>query len=135
MMRSREAVRLVRGTAALAAFAASIAALAAPVEVYREGPQACPRDRPPSSPQLDEAQAVERARALLPRDFCGPTYYVSGCETVSEFALGSWRIYFHQYKLRDGVRERGGLTHTYVVLDPIGNCYANIPGTELGARR
>ena len=60
---------------------------------------------------------------------------VSGCDTLTEFALGSWRIYFHQYKLRGAVHDPGGLTHTYVILDRVGNCYANIPGTELGAGR
>ena len=54
---------------------------------------------------------------------------------LPEFANGSWRIYFHQFKMRDGEPDWGGLTHTYVVLDPVGNCYANIPGTEPGAPR
>jgi hypothetical protein len=84
---------------------------------------------------LTQAQAIERARTLLPADFCGPTTFVSGCETVPEQAFGSWRIYFHQYRLRGDERDSGGLTHTYVVLDAVGNCYANIPGTEQGAPR
>jgi hypothetical protein len=108
---------------------------AGPVEVYREGPQFCPRDRAPDAAALTEAQAIERARTLLPADFCGPSWAVSGCDTLTEFALGSWRIYFHQYKLRGTVHDPGGLTHTYVILDRVGNCYANIPGTELGAGR
>jgi hypothetical protein len=108
---------------------------AGPVEVYREGPRFCPRDRAGDAPALTEAQVIERARTLLPEDFCGPSWAVSGCDTVTEFALGNWRIYFHQYKLRGGVHDPGGLTHTYVILDRVGNCYANIPGTELGAGR
>ena len=114
--------------------AAQLAA-AGPVEVYREGPRYCPHDRAPSAPVLTQAQAIERARTLLPADFCGPTTFVSGCEAVPEQAMGSWRIYFHQYRLRGNERDRGGLAHTYVVLDVVGNCYANIPGTEQGAPR
>ena len=113
----------------------AIGAIAGPVETLREGPRYCPRDREPNAAPLTEAKAVERARALLPGDFCGPTTFVSGCDVVPEQALGSWRIYFHQYKLRDGRHEWGGLTHTYVVLDAVGNCQANIPGTEQGAPR
>ena len=110
-------------------------ALAGPVEVYREGPKFCPRDRPPSAAILDEPQTIARARALLPEDFCGPTNFVSGCDVLTEQSLGAWRVYFHQYKLHDGRKDWGGLTHTYVILDRVGNCYANIPGTEFGATR
>jgi hypothetical protein len=110
-------------------------ALAGPVEVYREGPRFCPRDRGPNGAVLNEGQAIERARTLLPADYCGRTTFVSGCDVLTENATGSWRIYFHQYRLRNGRRDWGGLTHTYVVLDPVGNCYANIPGTEQGAPR
>jgi hypothetical protein len=108
---------------------------AGPVEVYREGPHFCPRDRPADAAPLTQGEAIERARTLLPHDFCGPTTFVSGCDVIPEYALSSWRIYFHQYKLRGGAHDTGGLAHTYVVLDPVGNCYANIPGTELGATR
>ena len=121
--------------AALASAALAGFAIAGPVEVLREGPQYCPRDREPNAPVLTEAKAIERARTLLPADFCGPTTFVGGCDVVSEYALGSWRIYFHQYQLRSGHRDWSGLTHTYVVLDAVGNCYANIPGTEQGATR
>lgn len=114
---------------------ASALTLAGPVEVYREGPRFCPRDRGSNGAVLNEFQAVERARALLPAEFCGPTTFVSGCDVVPEYAMDSWRIYFHQYRLRDARHDWGGLTHTYVVLDPIGNCHANIPGTEQGATR
>ena len=106
-----------------------------PVEVYREGPRYCPRDRASDVAPITEAQAVSRARSLLPDDFCGPSTFVSGCDVVPEHALGSWRIYFHQYRERGTERDWGGLTHTYVVLDPVGNCDANIPGTEQGAPR
>jgi hypothetical protein len=110
-------------------------AAAGPVEVYREGDRYCPHDRTGDAAVLTEAQAVDRARTLLPDGFCGPSTFVSGCEVVPERALGSWRIYFHQYRLRGAERDWGGLTHTYVVLDARGNCYANIPGTEQGAPR
>ena len=108
---------------------------AGPVEVYREGARYCPHDRASDAAPISEAQAIERARGLLPDEYCGPTAFVSGCDVVPEYALGAWRIYFHQYRLRDAQRDWGGLTHTYVVLDPVGNCYANIPGTEQGAAR
>jgi hypothetical protein len=114
---------------------ASDLAAAGPIEVYREGPQFCPRDRDVHGAVLDEVQTIERARALLPARYCGPTSFVDGCDVLTENAMGSWRVYFHQYRLRDGSRDWGGLTHTYVVLDSVGNCYANIPGTEQGAPR
>jgi hypothetical protein len=115
--------------------AATSIAHAGPVEVYREGPRYCPHDRASDAAVLSEAQAIDRARTLLPDGYCGPSTFVSGCEVVPERALGSWRIYFHQYRLRGAERDGGGLTHTYVVLDAHGNCYANIPGTEQGAPR
>ena len=118
----------VRRGAAVMALASSLA-LAGPVEVYREGLQFCPRDRGADGPVLDETQAIERARTLLPRQFCGPTFFVDGCDVLPEHALDSWRIYFHQYRQREARRDWGGLTHTYVILDHVGNCYANIPGT------
>jgi hypothetical protein len=37
--------------------------------------------------------------------------------------------------MRDARHDPAGLTHTYVILDPVGNCYANIPGTDQGAPR
>jgi hypothetical protein len=108
---------------------------AGPVEVYREGPRYCPRDRAADGAAITEAQAIERARKLLPDGYCGPSTFVSGCDVVPQYALGSWRIYFHQYRLRDAQRDWGGLTHSYIVLDRVGNCDANIPGTEPGAPR
>ena len=125
---------LARPTALILAVASSVA-IAGPIEVYREGPRFCPRDRDIHGRVLDEAQTIERARALLPDHYCGPTMFVDGCDVLTENAIGSWRVYFHQFRLRDGQRDWGGLTHTYVVLDPVGNCYANIPGTEQGAAR
>ena len=118
----------------LAVTGASVA-WAGPIEVYREGTRYCPHDRKTSGAALDEAQTIERARTLLPDRYCGPTAFVDGCDVQTENAMGSWRVYFHQYRLRDGSRDWGGLTHTYVILDPVGNCYANIPGTEMGATR
>jgi hypothetical protein len=125
-------MRLAAGALALA-LAAPV--LAGPVEVYREGPRFCPKDRPSDGPVLTQDQAIARARTLLPSDFCGPSYFVSGCDVIPEFALGSWRIYFHQYKLAGTEHDPGGLSHTYVILDTVGNCQANIPGTEMGAPR
>ena len=126
------------GSAALVALGLALAstpAAAGPIEVYREGAHFCPRDRDAHGAALDEAQTIERARALLPERYCGPTSFVDGCDVQTENAMGSWRVYFHQYRLRHGNRDWGGLTHTYVVLDAVGNCYANIPGTEQGAPR
>ena len=108
---------------------------AGPVDVYREGPRYCPRDRAADRAPISEAQAIERARKLLPDGYCGPSTFVSGCDVMPEYSLGSWRIYFHQYRVHDAQRDWGGLTHTYVVLDRVGNCDANIPGTEQGAPR
>ncbi len=112
--------------------AASLAtpALSGPVLVYREGAEYCPRDRPADAPVLSQSEAIERARTLLPKTFCGPTFFVDGCEFEPEFALGIWRIYVHQYKLAaDGRKARDGLEHSYIILDTVGNCVANIPGT------
>jgi hypothetical protein len=122
------------GCAVALCFTATLAG-AGPVEVYREGPRFCPRDRSAGAAALTETQAIERARTLLPDGYCGPTTFVSGCDALAEYSLGSWRVYFHQYQLRDAHRDWGGLTHTYVILDAIGNCDANIPGTEQGAPR
>ena len=121
--------------ALLALACASTSAVAGPVDFYREGPRFCPRDRAADSAALTEAQTIARARTLLPSDYCGPTTFVDGCDVLTEYANGAWRIYFHQYRMRDARREWGGLTHTYVVLDPVGNCFANIPGTVEGATR
>ena len=108
---------------------------AGPVEVYRDGPQLCPRNIEKSAPVLTEAQAMVRARTMLPEGFCGPSLFVSGCDAEPEYALNAWRIYFHQYRDRASGKDRGGLSHTYIILDPVGNCLANIPGTEPGAPR
>ena len=119
--------RPVRALATIGTFAAATA-LAGPVLVYREGAY-CPRDRPPDAPRITAAQAIERAKTLLPADFCGPTWYVSGCEFDPEWAFDTWRVYAQQYKLVDGVKDARGRDHSYVVLDAVGNCIANIPGT------
>ncbi len=119
----------MKRSAALTLLLAAAAATAGPVLVYREGPEFCPRDRPRQAPRITAAQAVERARALLPKDFCGPSWYVTGCEFDPEWALESWRVYALQYKEQGGRRVYDGRDHSYVVLDPVGNCIANIPGT------
>ena len=120
--------------AAFLVFTFASAAGAGPIDVYRQGARFCPHDRSVDARVLTQAQAIERARGLLPGGYCGPSAFVSGCDVVPEYSLDSWRIYFHQYRLRDAEHDWGGLTHTYVVLDPRGNCYANIPGTEQGSR-
>jgi hypothetical protein len=121
-----------RASLALAACAFALVAHAGPVESYREGPQFCPHDRPPTAAALSEPEVDARAIALLP-GFCGPSYFVSGCFAEPELVRGSWRVYIRQYKLVDGRREFGELDHSYVILDRVGNCLANIPGTPLGA--
>ena len=73
-------------------------ASAGPVLVYREG-EACPRGRPADAPRISAAQAVERAKALLPKDFCGPGRWVSGCEFDPEWAYDTWRVFAQQYVL------------------------------------
>ena len=118
---------------AVAAALAAAAAAAAPVDVYRTGPQFCPRDRAAGAPPMSRAQAIQRARALLPPEFCGPARFVAGCDADTEFLDGAWRVYVHQFQLRSGRHDWSGLTHSYVILDAVGNCLANIPGTELGA--
>jgi hypothetical protein len=104
-------------------------ALAGSVEVYRQGPGECPRDRPADARRITAAEAVERARSLLPRDFCGPTWFVSGCDLDAEWALDTWRVFALQYRQDDGEKNHRGREHSYVILDPVGNCIANIPGT------
>jgi hypothetical protein len=116
-----------RALAAAMLFAAS-SAVAGPVLVVRGGAY-CPHDRPPTAQRITAEQASDRARALLPADFCGPSWYVSGCVFEPEWALESWRVFVRQYKLENGKKEFLGRDHSYVVLDPVGNCVANIPGT------
>jgi len=123
----------VHGAAVVLVALAAALAHAGPVEVYREGPELCPRNVPRTAPVLTERQAIERSRTMLPAGFCGPGFFVTGCDAEPEFALDAWRIYFHQYHERAGAKDRGGLAHTYIILDPVGNCLANIPGTEFGA--
>ena len=112
----------------------STLAFAGPVEVYRTGDEFCPHDRAPNAPTITDQQAIARARALLPRDFCGPNVFVSGCDADTEWANGAWRVFVQQYKRAGERKDSGGLTHSYVILDRVGNCLANIPGTELGGR-
>jgi hypothetical protein len=115
-------------------FVVSTVVVAGPVEVYRTGPEFCPHDRTEDSPPITDQQAIQRARALLPSDFCGPNTFVTGCDADSEWANGAWRVFVQQYKRSGNRKEAGGLTHSYVILDRVGNCLANIPGTELGGR-
>ena len=123
---------MTRASLAMLALCVACAAQAGPVESYREGPQFCPRDRPDSAQELSERDVDARAIALLP-GFCTPSYFVTGCYAEPELVRGSWRVYIRQYRLVDGQRDFAGLDHTYVILDRVGNCLANIPGTPLGA--
>jgi hypothetical protein len=114
---------------ALAVWVAAQCAVAGPVLVYREGAAFCPKDRPATAPRITAVEAAERAKALMPKDFCGPDAWVDGCDYDAEFALNSWRIYVRQWKQLDGRKQYEPRDHSFVVLDPIGNCLANIPGT------
>ena len=118
-------------TLALACISASL--LAGPVDVYLYGPKFCPQDVPNGAPRIGEAQAIERTKRMLPDDFCGPSLFVSGCTFDVENEYDSWRVYAHQYKDVGGRKDKGGLKHTYLILDAVGNCLAHIPGTEFGA--
>ena len=109
--------------------AAANMALAGPILVYREGAAFCPKDRPASAPRITAADAAERAKALMPKEFCGPDGWVDGCDFDPEFALDSWRVYVRQWKRIDGRKQYEPREHSFVVLDPVGNCLANIPGT------
>jgi hypothetical protein len=82
---------------------------------------------------LSEAQVIERARSLLPREFCANAF-VAGCDADAEAEYGAWRVFVRQYRVVGARHEYDGLDHSYVVLDRVGNCLANIPGTELGGR-
>jgi hypothetical protein len=114
---------------ALAALAAANVAVAGPILVYREGATFCPKDRPASAPRITATEAAERAKALMPKEFCGPDGWVDGCDYDPEFALDSWRVYVRQWKRIDGRKQYEPREHSFVVLDPVGNCLANIPGT------
>lgn len=90
---------------------------------------------PPTAPRIDVARAERIALALVPDGFCGPTPSIGGCDLVTENWYDSWRVYVHQYRKVPRVHDWAALTHSYVILDPVGNCIANIPGTEPGAPR
>jgi hypothetical protein len=129
----RVAARFARGVVAAAATGIAVGTWAGPVDLYLDGPQFCPRDVAATAPRIGEAQAIARTKTMLPRDFCGPTVFVSGCTYDVENEYDSWRVYVHQYRDVAGRKEKGGLQHTYLILDKVGNCLAHIPGTEFGA--
>jgi hypothetical protein len=112
---------------------ATAMATAGPVETYRTGPQFCPHDRPPTATALTEAQIIERALRLMPAGFCSNAFS-AGCDADAESTYGAWRVFVRQYRLAADRHDYAGLDHSYVILDAVGNCLANIPGTELGAR-
>jgi hypothetical protein len=124
-------VRGLRISCAVLAAAMAGAAAAGPVHVTLDGPRYCPRDRPADALPLTEATAVARARSMLPTGFCGPTRTVDGCDADVEAIADTFRVYFHQYKARDGRHDWTLLTHAYVILDRTGNCLAHIPGTGI----
>ncbi len=128
---------LVRGGAKLLG-ALSIAVMAVaeagPVDLYLDGPQLCPRSLPATAPRINADQAATRTQRMVPPGFCGPNAFVSGCTFDVENEYDSWRVYVHQYKDRGGRKDPGGLEHTYLILDAVGNCMAHIPGTPLGAK-
>jgi hypothetical protein len=124
---------VARFTAAAIAGMLAGVAVAGPVDVYRNGPQLCPHDQPRTASRITEAQAIARTRTMLPEAFCGPTLFVTGCTYDVENEYDSWRVYVHQYRDIAGRKEKGGLQHTYLILDAVGNCLAHIPGTEFGA--
>jgi len=111
----------------------SAAAFAGPVDIYLTGPRHCPQDLPRDGPRIDEAQAIARTKKMVPDGFCGPSAFVSGCTYDAENEYDSWRVYVHQYKDTRAGRDKGGLLHTYLILDAVGNCLAHMPGTEFGA--
>ncbi len=115
--------------------AASTGALSGPVEVYREGERFCPHGVPASAPRIGASEAERIALRLVPDGFCGPTASVRGCDLVTENWYDTWRVYVHQYRRVPNAYDWAALTHTYVILDSVGNCLANIPGTEPGAPR
>lgn len=106
--------------------------MAGPIERYRTGSLYCPRDRAATAPVLSTQQVNARAITLLP-DLCAKSIFVSGCDAEPELINDQWRVYVQQYKLRAGTPDHSGLDHSYVILDLVGNCIANIPGTPLGA--
>jgi hypothetical protein len=120
---------------ALLFVAAATPVIAAPVEIYREGDRYCSRKAPPGSPRIDRKTAERIALELMPDGFCGPASAIGGCDVETENFYDSWRVYVHQYRRTPGVRDWAALTHSYVILDALGNCLANIPGTEPGAPR
>ena len=103
---------------------------AGPVEVYLEGPRFCPQDRALTRRASPRARRSERANALLPKDFCGPTGASTAATSIAENELDSWRVYVRQWKRVDGRKEYEPRDHSYVVLDPVGNCLAHMPGHE-----
>ena len=118
---------------ALVAALVCVSVSAGPVDLYLTGPRHCPQDLPRNGPRITEAQAIARTQKMLEDGFCGPSLFVSGCTYDVENEYDSWRVYVHQYKDTRGGKDKGGLKHTYLILDAVGNCLAHIPGTEFGA--
>ena len=109
------------------------AVAAGPVDLYLQASEFCPHERRADAPRISPGDVPARARTMLQRDYCGPTMFVSGCTFDVENEYDSWRVYVHQYKDRGGRPDKGGLLHTYIILDAVGNCLAHMPGTDFGA--
>lgn len=71
---------------------------------------------------------------MLTDGFCGPSREVDGCDADVEQINDTFRVYFHQYKRRDGKHDWTRLAHSYLILDRVGNCIAHIPGTGVFER-
>jgi hypothetical protein len=75
---------------------------------------------------LSEA-ADHRARAIVAAArFCANAF-VTGCDADAEIAYDAWRVFVRQYRVVGTRHDYAGLDHSYVVLDRVGNCLANIP--------
>src|SRR3954468_16548424 len=87
----------------------SAGAVAGPVDVYLTGPHFCPGGVAKTAPRINEAQSIERTKTMLPDDFCGPSFFVSGCTYFVENEYDTWRVYVEQYKEIAGRKDKSGL--------------------------
>ena len=123
--------RLVRSLAMLAAVAVALARRGRPhLRLPRRSAVLPARSRARRAADRRAGARCSARSPLLPAGFCGPSASVDGCDVDAEAIAGTFRVYAHQYKLRDGRHDWTRLTHTYVILDRVGNCIAHIPGTE-----
>ena len=102
-----------------------------PVRWKSIGPGRATSPGPPAACRPNASLGRDR-RTLLPAASAVPPASVR-VATRNRVRAGRVADVLHQYHARGGVKDCGGLTHTYIILDPVGNCLANIPGTESGA--